>query len=172
MVFRQRIADSFDNSSSLRSTRKCAKVLPLGFRLTCLLQTRRLARYEPIVLIVSAGLSSTVEVLQAFLPSRSPLSPIFLIIVLVVLASFFCAFICSKILFSYTSALIKKSKDCLSIKKLTAGFIGYMNLIFVSERLAKCCRSLRNWDSTFPLLLGNEQTGVALAGICFWILYW
>ncbi len=156
------IADSFDNSSSLiDQLGNVLLFLPLGFGLTCLLQTRRLGATAKlaIVLIVSAGLSSTVEVLQAFLPSRAPtLSDIFT-------NSFggFMGFLCFHLwkfkILNCTSALIKKSKDCLSIKKLTAGFIGYMVLTFLISSALPSTANLRNWDPNFPLLLGNEQTG-------------
>jgi len=46
------IADSFDNSSSLRSTRKCAVVPTLRFGLTCLLQTKRLGAMAKLIIVL------------------------------------------------------------------------------------------------------------------------
>jgi glycopeptide antibiotics resistance protein len=135
--------------------------LPLGFGFTCLLQAKKLgARAElATVLIVSAGLSFTVEVLQAFLPSRSPTLSDILTNSIGGFLGFLCFHLWRFKILSYASALIEKSKDCLSIKKLTVGFIGYMALTFLISSALQSPTNLRNWAPNFPLLLGNERTG-------------
>jgi VanZ family protein len=156
------IASSFITSSHLID--RVANVLlflPLGFGFTGLLQSRRFGVVAKlaIVLIVSAGLSFTVEVLQVFLPSRYPTGyDILNNSIGGFLGSLFFHLWSFKIL-SYASALIEKIKNCLSIKKLTACFIGYMALTFLISIAWQSPTSLRNWDLTFPLLLGNERTG-------------
>lgn len=156
------IANSFDNSSSLSDQLgNVLLFLPLGFGLTCLLQTRRLGATAKlaIVLIISAGLSFTVEILQVFLPSRAPTISDILTNSFGGSLGFLCFHLWKFRILSYTSALIKKSKGCLSIEKLTAGFIGYLVLTFLISSALPSATNLRNWDPTFPLLLGNEQTG-------------
>jgi len=156
------IAGSFNNSSNLSDRLvNVLLFLPLGFGFTGLLQTKRLGTTAKLatVLIVSAGLSFTIEVLQVFLPSRaSSLSDI----VTNSLGGFL-GFLCFHLwrfqILSSLLALIEKSKDYLSIKKLTAGFIGYMTLAFLISSVLPSATNLKNWDLTFPLLLGNERTG-------------
>jgi glycopeptide antibiotics resistance protein len=160
--FIKEIADSFNNSSDL--TDQVANVLlflPLGFGFTCLLQRRKLRATAKlgIVLIVSAGLSFIVEVLQAFLPSRSPTITDIVTNSLGGSLGSLCFHLWRFEILGYTSAFIRKSKNCLSIKKLIACFIGYISLIFLILSVLASPTSLRNWDLTFSLLLGNERTG-------------
>lgn len=156
------IIGSFNNSSDLSD--RLVNVLlfvPLGFGFTGLRQTRKLGTTAKLatVLIVSTGLSFTVEVMQTFLPSRNPsLSDIFTNSL-----GGFLGFLCFHLwrfqIFSSLLAFIEKSKDYLSLKKLTAAFIGYMVLAFLISSALPSATNLRNWDLTFPLLLGNERTG-------------
>lgn len=157
------ITGSFNNSSDLSDRLvNVLLFLPLGFGFTGLLQTKRLGTTAKLttVLIVSAGLSFTVEVLQAFLPSRSSSLSDILTNSLGGFSGFLCFHLWRFQILSSLLALIEKSKDYLSIKKLTAGFIGYMALAFlISSSALPSATNLRNWNLTFPLLLGNERTG-------------
>lgn len=156
------IAGSFNNSSNLSDrVVNVLLFLPLGFGFTGLLQTKRLGTTAKLatVLIVSAGLSFTVEVLQTFLPSRDPSLSDILTNSLGGFSGFLCFHRWRFQILSSLLALVKKSRDYLSIKKLSAGFIGYMALAFLISSALPSATNLRNWDLTFPLLLGNERTG-------------
>lgn len=157
------IAGSFHNPSNFSDRLvNVLLFLPLGFGFTGLLQTRRRSTTAKLatVLIVSAGLSFTVEVLQAFLPSRAPTPSDIITNSVGGFLGFLCFHLWRFQIFSYALALIEKCKDCLSIKKLTAGFIGYMALTFlIFSALVPSATNLKNWEPTFPLLLGNERTG-------------
>lgn len=136
--------------------------LPLGFGFAGLLQPTKRSTTAKLatVLIVSAGLSFAVEFLQVFLPLRAPTISDILTNSFGGLLGFVCFHLWKFQIFSYALALIEKCKDFLSIKRLTAGFIGYMVLTFlILSALLPSATNLKNWDPTFPLLLGNEGTG-------------
>lgn len=158
----EELVGSFQNSSNFNDLLvNVLLFLPLGFGLSGLQQTKRLGAIAKLtkILIASFSLSLTVEVLQAFLPSRAPTPSD------IITNTFggFLGFLCFRLwrfkILSYASALIEKSKNHLSIKKLTAGFIGYMTLTFLILSVLPSDTNLSNWDLTFPLLLGNERTG-------------
>ena len=135
--------------------------LPLGFGISCLLQRKRFKSSVQLaaVLAVSSGLSFTIEVLQAFLPSRNPTLTDILSNSFGGFLGFLCFYLIHSRVFGYGSKLTKKRKECFSIKKLIVGFIGYSILIFLFILTLKSGANLSNWDKTFPLLLGNEKTG-------------
>lgn len=127
--------------------------MPLGFGLTCLMQKRRYIRLVVlvVVILVSLGLSYTVEVLQFFLPSRYPS----LVDILSNSAGGILGLLCfllweSKVI-DHTSAFIKRN--------LQLGFLGYAIFAFLISVSLQHFSSLSNWDKTFSLLLGNERTG-------------
>lgn len=135
--------------------------LPFGFAFTGLIQEKQfrwLFRLA-LVLTVSAGLSFAVEILQVFLPSRTPS-------LLDVVANSLGAFLgclCFRLggvkILSCTAALGARSRRLLSTKILVAGFLGYAALAcFLSARLQEAT-TLGNWNDSFPLLVGNEKTG-------------
>ena len=156
------IAESFSNASDLSDRiGNVLLFLPLGFGLSGLLQTSRLGATAKlaIILIISASLSSTVEVLQAFLPLRASTISDIITNTMGGGLGFLCFHLWRKTIISYTLALIERIKKSFSTKKLTIGFLVYMVLLcFISVALPGAM-NLRSWDATFPLLLGNERTG-------------
>ncbi|MGH8001532.1 MAG: VanZ family protein [Brasilonema sp.] len=71
----QLIIASFDNTSSFGDlVNNILLFMPLGFGFTALLQRKMMKLMSKllIVILISAGLSSIVEILQVFLPSRTP----------------------------------------------------------------------------------------------------
>ncbi len=127
--------------------------VPFGFSLTYSLSRTNLKVINKliIILLASFSLSLTVETLQIFLPSRtSSISDLvsnslggdlgflsFYVLNLIVLNPFY---------------------NVLSIKVLTVCFIGYTIVIFLLSMPLSVVSSLDNWNSDFPLLLGNETT--------------
>ena len=157
-----KIVNTFEYLSSLSDA--LANVLlfiPFSFGLTGLIQKRKLKGIAPLIVVLAAsfGLSLTVEILQMFLPLRTPN----LADIVTNSTGGFLGFVCFRLwrikIIAYASALIEKSKGYLSIKNLTAAFIGYATLAFLISIALLNATNLSNWDSSFPLLLGNERTG-------------
>ncbi|NEQ84690.1 MAG: VanZ family protein [Moorea sp. SIO2I5] len=158
----QTIVNSFHHSSNLNDwLNNILLFLPFGFGLTCLMQRTKLGSLGVIVtvLIASAGLSLTVEVLQVFLPARSPTVADIWANSLGGLLGFVC-FVVGRVKFiCYTSAFIIRIEECLSIKTITLAFLGYFALTLLISLSLQNATNLSNWDQTFPLVLGNESTG-------------
>ena len=135
--------------------------LPFGFGLGCLIENRSFKRVTSIVivLIVSFGLSLTVETLQLFLSERtSTVRDIFANSIGGAIGCVSWNISKPKIL-RYLSVLMIKSRECLSIPKLTVGFISYATLTFLLSIPLQSTTNFSNWDPAFWLVVGNEQTG-------------
>lgn len=117
-------------------------LIPFGFGLTCLMSKRMLlAKTASLLIVIIAvfGLSYIVETLQIYLPSREPsLVDVFSNSAGGILG-YFCFYI------------IKQN--------LLLSFLGYAVFVFIMMIPLQWAKSLKNWDNTFSLLLGNEQTG-------------
>jgi len=135
--------------------------LPLGFGLTCLAEKKKLARQTGLFVVLASGffLSSSVEVLQVFLPSRF----VSLVDVVANTAGTFLGFLVFRFwepqILNCASTLLGSINKFITIKVVTASFIGYTALTLVVSIPLQQATSLTNWDDTFPLLLGNERTG-------------
>lgn len=134
---------------------------PFGFTFSCLTQRKRFPGIKILgfTLLTSFCLSFIIEVLQLFIPSRS--SSLFDIGSSILGA--FIGFLCFRVgkdkIQGATLNLVRSNKSFLSIKKLTAVFIGYIILIFITTLVWQNSGSLSNWNQTFPLSIGNEPTG-------------
>ena len=135
--------------------------LPFGFGLGCLIENRNYKRVTALVtiLIVSFGLSLSVEILQLFLQERtSTLRDIFSNSIGGFIGFYSWHISKAKIL-RYVSILRTKSQACLSIPKLIISFISYATLTFLLSIPLQSTTNFSNWDPTFWLVLGNEQSG-------------
>lgn len=137
--------------------------IPLGFTLNFLLGNRvSIFRAIITVVIASFSLSLAVEILQLFIPLRNT-TPLDILTNstggLVGCLSFQLG---KTQVFRYSSALCRSINSCLSLKNLTPVFISYLTITFllsISLQRAVALWNLSNWNSTYPLVLGNEQTG-------------
>lgn len=130
---------------------------PLGFGLAGLAKKKALERFYPLVLVVSltAGLSLTVELLQALLPTRdSSVADVVVNTIGGVLGSL-CFSRWGQRVLSHASALAEKTGGLLSRKRLAATFLAYAILAFVLPLPLRRATSFVNWDDSFPLLFGN-----------------
>jgi glycopeptide antibiotics resistance protein len=128
--------------------------IPWGVSLTYFLYRRKLnwLAIAPIVLVGSIALSSLVELLQLFVPTRSSTPAD---VVSNTLGGIFGLII---FYFIRLQILSRLNKSFL-LKGLTIFFVGYLSLsCLLSMPLAKFY-NLNLWDSSFPLLIGNESTG-------------
>jgi glycopeptide antibiotics resistance protein len=155
------IAESFKNASDLSDQiGNVLLFLPLGFGLGGLLPRKLgVAVKVTIVLIASAGLSFTVEVLQAFLPLRASTISDIITNTTGGGLGFLCFHLWRNTIIAYALALLERIKRGLSSKKMIASFVVYMVLLCLISVGLPGAMNLKTWDKTFPLLLGNEKTG-------------
>ncbi len=133
--------------------------LPLGFGLTWLTEKSKLRGTLLLVLATSSALSLAVEGLQIFLPSRSP-SPVDLLTnSLGGLLGFLSFRLGGARVLARTATFIETNKKYFSLRVLTVGFITYTALAVLVSIPLQAGTNLSNWDPSFSLLLGNEQTG-------------
>jgi len=111
--------------------------LPLGISLTSyLIQKKKMKNLSAfgLVLLVSCGLSYSIEILQFFQPSRYPsMNDVIANSTGGILGYIFCRW-----------------------KRLSLS--GFFALAFITSIFLQMETSLSNWNKTFPLLLGNELT--------------
>ncbi|MEH1940082.1 MAG: VanZ family protein [Nostoc sp.] len=152
---------SFNNSSNFKDqVNNFLLFMPLGFGCTRLLQKRKIKTKVQVFLVIlsSAGLSLTVEVLQVFLPSRMPTPSDILNNTIGGFIGFICFYLWNSQSFKNTVVSIESSRASRSIKQIGLFFIGYIFLIFVISLFWQNTINLSNWDANYPLQLGNEQT--------------
>ncbi|BAY43971.1 hypothetical protein SAMD00079811_15650 [Scytonema sp. HK-05] len=153
---------SFDNSSFFKDqVNNVLLFAPLGFGFASLLER---IRVKPgiqclAVLLVSAGLSFTVEALQVFLPSRTPTPADIFNNTIGGLVGLICFYFWNSQSFIYTLIHRENSRSSNSIKKLTLFFVGYILISFLISIAWQHTTNLSNWSLNYPLLIGNEQTG-------------
>lgn len=134
--------------------------VPFGFGLTCLLQNR-FRGLTAILVVLSTGflLSLSIEVLQGFLPSRLPSVSDLLANVLGTFLGFVASWLFATQILDSASTYLGKSERLPRVKILTTAFLGYATLMFLVSIPLERATGLTNWDDSFPLLIGNEQTG-------------
>ncbi|KAB8319675.1 VanZ family protein [Tolypothrix campylonemoides VB511288] len=153
---------SFDNSSFFKDqVNNVLLFAPLGFGFASLLQRIRMKPTIQFlaVILVSAGLSFTVEALQVFLPSRTPTPADIFNNTIGGLVGLICFYLWNPQSFIYTLIHRENSRASNSIKKLTLFFVGYILISFLISIAWQHTTNLSNWSLNYPLLIGNEQTG-------------
>ncbi len=134
--------------------------MPLGFSLNCLLSTTRISKIAKLIIVlgISISLSATVEVLQLFLADRDASWIDVICNGLGGLTGYLSGHLFRQQLANLFRSFESRNYQ-LSRKTLLAIFFGYMLLSFSIIFALPSATSLTNWDSRFPLLLGNEKTG-------------
>jgi glycopeptide antibiotics resistance protein len=131
--------------------------IPFGFSLTYLLPRQKLRAVGTLIVVflASFALSFTVEVLQAFIPSRAS--------TVTDISSNSFGGIVGYLGFYLLSLLraiaLKQFHNFLSLKAFTAFFLGYTILALMASVPVPHLSNLASWNSNFPLILGNEATG-------------
>jgi VanZ family protein len=136
--------------------------IPLGFSLNWLFTKRsnlRSISAFAIALLVSFGFSLSIELLQTFLPART--SSLSDVLTNTVGGGF------GYLSFNWWKGGLKHrvyeflqlSLRKLTVKQLAIGFISYLLLVFLVTVGSQNVVNLDRWDTTFPLLIGNEKTG-------------
>jgi glycopeptide antibiotics resistance protein len=150
------VVNSFHHPSDLGDRiRNVLLFVPFGFSITCLLRAKGISGLVT-VLTFSAILSLSVEILQVFLPLRSP--TIFDIITNSIggCLGFVCFHFFGLSVFYYAAIASEKIKKYLSIKTLAISFISYFSLMYLIAIALQNNVNLSNWETNFPLSLGNE----------------
>ncbi|MGB3533056.1 MAG: VanZ family protein [Microcoleaceae cyanobacterium] len=155
----------FNNSSSLSDiVLNLLLFIPLGFSLANIIKNNNYSKWRSlfIITIISLGLSLTVESLQLFLPGRTS-TPIDLLTN--TLSGLFGGLIYQNIgnlLIGRIEYFFIQIRQIISIQTLTLFFLTYFILIcWLSIPLQNINQlwGLNNWNTEFPLILGNELTG-------------
>lgn len=135
--------------------------VPFGLGLSCLMQESRLgiASGFVVVLMISAGLSVTVEILQLFLPTRfSAFADILANTVGGVIGFFLFHLLKAKIL-TLLLILVSGRQQYFSFNRLTISLFSYFTLACLMTSVMTATSNLDHWDENFTLLVGNEHTG-------------
>lgn len=134
--------------------------LPLGFGLTGLVlkRARSLKLSILVILVLSASLSTVVEIIQVLLPSRtSSLTDICTNTVGGGLGGIL-YYLWSFKLQDFRLKITQRVKTHCSFQNLTVALAGYLLLCSLVAIAFQRTTHLLSWDPTFSLLLGNETT--------------
>jgi glycopeptide antibiotics resistance protein len=134
--------------------------MPVGFSVNCLLSTTQKSRFSKLIMTIAicAGFSALVEILQVFLPMRTPNFVDIASNTLGGIVGYPVGHFFRTRLVRYAEWILNRP-DRLSLKKLIAFFLGYGALALCLVLALPNPTLLGNWDAGFPLLLGNEKTG-------------
>lgn len=158
----QTILASFDNASSFKDlVNNILLFIPLGFSSTALLQEINMKPIRKFftLIIISASLSLTVEILQIFLPSRSPTPADIANNTIGGIVGVICFYILHSQSFIHIFSSVENTRVKNSVKQITLFFFGYILLSFLILLPWENTTHLSNWSLSYPLLLGNEKTG-------------
>ena len=158
----QKFATSFDNTTLFKDiVNNILLFIPLGFSSTAFLQKVKMKPISKIftLIIISAGLSFTVEVLQMFLPSRYPTPADVANNTIGGIIGITCFYIWHPQSFIHILSSVENSIVRNYVTKITLLLFGYILLLFLILVPWQNTTNLSNWNLTYPLLLGNEQTG-------------
>ncbi len=133
--------------------------MPLGFYFSSYLQSQKIKIILQILIIIltSASLSFTVELLQVFLPSRVPTPSDVMNNSLGGFFGWLCFYIWNYQ--SFTNTNITRVRSRHSRKQIIAFSLGYIFLTFVIAFFWQNTTNLSNWNFNYPLIIGNEYTG-------------
>ncbi|MEA5625965.1 VanZ family protein [Nostoc sp. UHCC 0251] len=158
----QAIISNFDNASSFEDlVNNILLFMPLGFSSNALLQKINIKPIRKFftLIIISTSLSVTVEILQMFLPSRSPTPADIINNTIGGILGGICFYIWNSQSFIYILSSVENSRLKNSTKKISLLFLGYILLSFIVLIPWQITTNLSNWNLAYPLLIGNEKTG-------------
>ncbi|MEM9924268.1 MAG: VanZ family protein [Cyanobacteria bacterium P01_D01_bin.50] len=158
---KRELVNSFDNNSFFNDqVNNVLLFLPFGFGLTGLLlrfKSKFILQITAVIL-ASAALSSTVELLQILVPSRTPTPADIFNNSFGGFLGLICFYIWNSKSFKATLDKIENSKASTSTGKITLFFTGYIILIFLISIPWQATTNLSGWNPNFPLIVGNERT--------------
>ena len=152
----------FNNSSFFQDqVNNVLLFMPFGLGLASILQRKRVKLLGQIITVVisSAALSLTVEILQTLIPSRSPTPSDIFHNSFGGFLGLLCFYIYGSRSFNITLNSLENSRTSNSIAKIVGFFISYILLAILISIPWQGMTSLNSWDRDFHLVLGNEGTG-------------
>jgi VanZ family protein len=158
----QTIIANFDHASSFADlVNNILLFVPLGFSSTAFLWKIKIKPVSKIftLIIISFGLSLIVEILQMFLPSRTPTPADLINNTIGGIVGMICFYIWHSQSFISIWSSLKNSSINNSSLKITLLLFGYILLSFLILIPWQAKTHLSNWDLTYPLIIGNEKTG-------------
>lgn len=133
---------------------------PFGFGIGGVLLRQGRPPWQAVLLtgLASTSLSTLVELLQFFLPDRTP--TVTDIMTNSLGGAMGAVIVCgtAKVAEPFP-ALLRRIRSDVAIKVLSAAFLGYVLFTAAIAMMLQAQTHLNNWDETFPLVLGNETTG-------------
>ena len=134
--------------------------IPLSFSISGWLRRRRINQVAIIITVVylSFSFSIAIEILQVFLPSRSPTYSDVLANTLGGLGGWLIFEVCATILGHYTTTTNPVYRS-LSVQKIFGLLVAYIAVTLLLSIPNPNASSLSNWETNFPLVIGNEATG-------------
>jgi VanZ family protein len=134
--------------------------IPFGFALACILRKKRRPKATAFLLVPGAIICLAVvsELLQFFLPRSVSLGDALANIV-GASSGFFGFHLFGHQLAKYASILAMRTRRWLTISFLGPMFLVYFVGVCVTSTLLQSTTDLMTWDDSFPLLVGNEQSG-------------
>jgi VanZ family protein len=135
--------------------------LPLGFGASGLLAKTQLnPRIQlSLILICSAFFSSTIETLQAFLPSRHPTGTDILTNTIGSGLGYFTFCHWRFQLAQAIARILRRIRRGSTVKNLTFIYWVYFLIILIISSAVQTTTNLSNWNTDYPLIIGNEATG-------------
>ncbi len=135
--------------------------MPIGFVVTYLAQKKRSRQICSLLnaVVIGASLSLLVEGLQVFVPARDPSLFDVLANSLGSAGGYLCFLFWGSSIITFFCDFVAKGKAHLSVTRLLGLFVSYTFLFLIVSVYLQSRVGLDNWDSTFPLILGNERTG-------------
>ncbi|MCX7593190.1 MAG: VanZ family protein [Fischerella sp.] len=158
----QELIGSFINTSTFQDrVNNILLFIPLGFFLSCILQRIRTTLIQEILIVTltSTSLSTLVEVLQVFLPSRAPTPEDIINNSIGGFVGWLCFNWFSSKSFAYKLASVENNASHQVHKRIAGFCIGYILLTFLTLVYWQSTTSLSNWNPNYPLTIGNEVTG-------------
>jgi hypothetical protein len=135
--------------------------VPLGCSLASLMWKGPVKRLSNgvVVLIVSAGLSATVEISQLFLPGRFPAVADIIANSTGGLLGFFCFRLWKLKILALLLDFVTRRQQYLSFQRLAGTLVAYFLVVALVSFSATTMSALDTWDDNFRLLVANERTG-------------
>ena len=135
--------------------------IPLSFSISGWFRRRRLSQVAIIITVVclSFSFSIAIEILQVFLPSRSPTYSDVLANTLGGLGGWSIFEVWCATILGHHTTITDAVVRSLSVQKIFGLLVAYIAITLLLSIPNPNASSLSNWETNFPLVIGNEATG-------------
>ena len=155
------IVKQFERTSHLQDySNNILLFMPWGYSLAWILPPKKLTKAGILALAVisSLMLTLTVETTQYFLPARvSNLADVTTNTIGGGVGAL--VYFWRHQIYSFCAAILARNRHLLTPKSVALVFVGYFALIYLIIFSLLANVNVNNWNSNFPLIVGNEATG-------------